>query len=211
MYIGTVAIGLSLFELSEEAELQYVDGKYVPARQAPISHRGSRSAWNTWTIKRHMASGKLCIRASSPYASAHWERQWRESKRGELSSKIPTIVEEITAAAFTVAKLVGEGERLAEQQRVEWQLQQDQREQEQEQRRRVENVKESRQRLAAIIAAWGAAKEVEAFFEDAARRAAILPDDENFALLDRVRRARELLGGTDALQRLTEWESPEER
>lgn len=211
VFIGTVAIGLTLFELSEEVELQYVEGKYVPVKQAPLSYRVSRNGWNTWRIKRHMASGKLCLRASSPYGLALWEQQWRETRKGELPSKIPAIVEELTAAAVTVAKLVEEGERRAEEQRREWQLQHERWEREERERRRIENTKESRKQLAEIVSAWGVARNVEAFFEDAERRAATLPDDSRQALIDLVSRARELLGGTDALQWLSEWRSPDER
>jgi hypothetical protein len=30
VYVGTVAIGLTIFELSEEVDVRHVDGKYVP-------------------------------------------------------------------------------------------------------------------------------------------------------------------------------------
>src|SRR5450759_4317477 len=35
VYVGAVTIGLTIFELSEEAELTYVDGKYVRTSQVP--------------------------------------------------------------------------------------------------------------------------------------------------------------------------------
>lgn len=35
VYVGTVAIGLTLFELSEEVEVRYVDGKYVRGAALP--------------------------------------------------------------------------------------------------------------------------------------------------------------------------------
>ena len=54
------------------------------------------------------------------------------------------------------------------------------------------------------------AKQIEGFFEDAERRAAGLSEEERDALLDRLHRARALLGGVDALQRFLGWKEPEE-
>jgi hypothetical protein len=71
---------------------------------------------------------------------------------------------------------------------------------------------ESREELFAIIEAWGVAKQIEGFFEDAEWRAAGLDDDdEKYAVLDRLRRARALLGGVYTLQRFRAWRSPDER
>ncbi|WP_284352202.1 hypothetical protein [Roseisolibacter agri] len=211
VYVGTVAIGLTLFEVSEDVEVRYVDGKYVPVTQLPVARRRGSYAHDAWTHKRDMASGKLCLRASSPYAVATWEKDWREARKGELASKIPDIVQELESAAVTVAKLVEEGERRAEAQRQEWERQREQWRREEAERRRAQHVKESREQLAALIEAWSAAKQVESFFEDAERRAALLGDDERAVLLDRVKRARELLGSVDALQRFATWKAPDER
>ena len=56
-----------------------------------------------------------------------------------------------------------------------------------------------------------AAKQVEGFFDDAERRAGKLEFEERRMLLDRVQRARELLGGVDALQHFGAWKAPDER
>lgn len=211
VYIGTVAIGLSLYELSEEVELRYVDGKYVPVKQLTISQRVARNGWNTWTTKRHLARGKLCLRASSPYSVAKWEQLWRETTKGELASKIPAIVEDLTAAAGTVAKLVEEGRLLLEQQQREWQLQQERWEREERERQRTEDIRESRDELFAIIEDWGIAKRTEEFFTDIEHRLTDAPDEESRAMLVRLQQARALLGGLDALKRFSTWRSAEER
>jgi len=38
-----------------------------------------------------------------------------------------------------------------------------------------------------------------------------LNDEDRAAILDRLKRAREFLGGVDALERFKSWKSPEER
>jgi len=208
VYIGTVAIGLTIFELSAEVDVRYVDGKYVPVAQHPVPKR--RAAYD-WIHKRDMPSGRLCLRASSPYAYARWEKQWRDAKGGDLSAKIPHIVRELEPEAATIARLVAEGERQAEIRRREWQAQHERWQREEAERRRVQNIKESREQLFGLIEAWGLAKRIEGFFEDAERRAAALGEQDRVALLDRLHRARALFGGVDALQRFLNWKAPEER
>ena len=214
VYVGSVAIGLTLFELSEEVEVRYVNGKYVRVADVP-QPTTRRRRWalpeRAWTHKRDMPSWRLCLRGSSPYARAKWEKQWREGRGSDLSSKVPQIVRELETEAATIAALVAEGERQAEIERQKWEVQQAKWRAEEAERRRIQNTKESREELFAIIEAWGAAKQIEGFFEDAQRRAAELDEATRDAVLDRLKRARALLGDVDALRRFRAWLSPEER
>ena len=124
---------------------------------------------------------------------------------------MPEIVLELESAAVTIATLVEEGERQAEVERRKWEAEQEKWKREEAERRRVRNVKESREQLVGIIDAWNVAKGIEGFFEDAERRAGDLGDDERERLLDRLQRARSLLGGVDALEHFLAWKAPEER
>lgn len=213
VYVETVAIGLTFFELSEEVEVRYVDGKYVRVADLPPPaprRRGSPPP-ALWTHKRDMPSGRLCLRASSPYPRASWEKRWRESKGSELSSKVPEIVRELETETATIVALVAEGERQAEIERRQWEAQKKKWRLEEAERLRVQNTKESREQLLAIIEAWGLANQIEGFFEDAERRAAGLDEGEREVIQERLRRARELVGGVDALQRFRAWKAPDER
>lgn len=211
VYVGTVAIGLTIFEISEETEVQYVDGKYIRVSQAPATRRRFRSSFDVWTTKRDIPNGRLCLRATSPYPMARWERLWREERKGELAPQIPDIVLELESAAVTVAELVEEGELRAQEERRKWALQQEQWRREEEERRRARNLKDSREQLASIIEEWVAARQIDEFLRDAEREAATLGNAERTMLLDRLRRARDLLGGVDALQHFLRWKAPEER
>lgn len=210
VYIGTVAIGLTIFELSEEIEVQYHDGKYIPVAQVrPATRRGFLQ--NGWSHRRDMPSGKLCLRASSPYAVAEWERHWREAKKGELVSKIPEIVRALEIDAVTVAGLVAEGEQRLEAQRREWEAEQERWRREEAEKRRLRAIEESTEELLGIVNDWAVAKRIEEFFADAGQRATRLSDEERATLVERLDRARSLLGGTDALQRFLAWKTPNER
>jgi hypothetical protein len=183
----------------------------VRVDQCPAPKRSGAYAARDWTHRKDLPSGRLCLRASSPYPRAAWERQWRESKAGELPKKFSRIVKALEAEAGNLAKLVEEGERQAEIERQQWEEQRRQWQREEAERLRIRNIKDSREELFAIIEAWDVAKRTEEFFNDAERRAEGLDTEARQILLDRLYRARALLGGVDALQRFRAWKAPEER
>jgi hypothetical protein len=57
-----------------------------------------------------------------------------------------------------------------------------------------------------MIDAWAAAKQLKEFFTHPKRRAQDLPGDQRGRKIERLRRARALIGSTDALERLTHGE-----
>jgi len=128
-----------------------------------------------------------------------------------LSRKIPTIVRELEAIVPTIVLRRQEAQRQAEIERQRWEAECRERERREQERRCAQAVKESREHLLAIVEAWALAESIERFFDDAKRRASALSSDDRAALLDRIKQARGLLGGTDALARLQQWKAPNER
>jgi hypothetical protein len=104
-----------------------------------------------------------------------------------------------------------EAEKEAAIERARWQEECRERERQEQVRRRAEAVKASRQQLLALVDDWALARSIESFFEDAERRASSRPAAEHEALRERLRQARAMLGGVDALDRFHEWKSPDER
>ena len=78
VYVGTVPIGLTIFEQSEQTEVQYVDGKYIPVTKLPPTKRRGYQP-PAWTHYRDLVSGRLCLRASSAHGQATWEQHWEET------------------------------------------------------------------------------------------------------------------------------------
>jgi len=100
--LGTVAIGLTIFEASEEAEVCWVDGGYVRVSEAPKTKRERFSHASSSTHKREMPSGRLVIRAYSPYPRTSWEQQWRERVLGDHSSgKFVEIARELARRSLS--------------------------------------------------------------------------------------------------------------
>jgi hypothetical protein len=154
VYIGTVAIGLTNIELSENVESRYVNGEYVRLIDYVPKRRDRYVADRGWTSTHDFPTGRLCLQAYSPYPLAQWTQQWRETKKRDLSTRIPAIVRELVKATVDIARLVEEGERQAELERQRWAAQMEQWEREEAERRAAEALKDSKEELLEIIEMW---------------------------------------------------------
>jgi len=211
VYIGTVAIGLTIVELSEQVKVRYVKGKYVRETDYVSAMRSKIGFDQTWTSQMAMASGRLCLQAYSPYYRTDWLNQWRDTKTSVVESQVKVIIKTLEQAAVEIAADVEVARRQAEAEHQQWEVQRREREREREERRVAEAIKESRKDLRDIIDRWAKANRIEQFFSDAELLAAGMEKDEKAKLLDRLRRARELIGSIDALDHFMNWKSPEER
>jgi hypothetical protein len=211
VYIGRVAIGLTVIEMSEVAEARPVNGEYVRVADHVPQRRGRHTVDYGWTSKQYFPTSRLCLQAYSPYPRARWKQQWRESKNQDISNSIPAIVRELEKAAPLVAKLVEEGEQQAELERQQWAAQQEQWRREEEDLRAAKALKASKEELLDIIEGWAAAKRLDEFFAAAEHRVGGLPEEQRRRVSERLRRAREMIGSTDALDQFRCWRTPEER
>ena len=211
VYIGTVAIGLTVIEMSEEAEVRYVNGKYVRLTERSVSRSRRNVPDYSWTTTRDFPTGRLCLQAYSPYPRTKWCQQWRESKKRDIASQIPSIVRELEEVTPEIVRLFEEGEREAEMERERWEALEEQWRREKEEERIAEALKGSKEELLAIIDAWAAARNLQDFFVDAERRARNLPAEERERLIERLQRARQLVGSIDTLKHFKAWRTPEER
>ena len=209
VYIGTLAIGLTIIEMSEEVEVRYVNGKYIRESDYVPPKRGENRY--TWTTKKDYSTGRLCLQAYSPYWRAKWIKQWRETKKRDLEKQIKSIGKELEQAAGPVARLVEEGERQAEIERQRWEAQQERWRREEAERKAAKSLKASREELFQIIDAWAEANRIEEFFHDIEKKAVILSENERLRISERLKLARKLIGSVDALDYFINWRSPEER
>lgn len=211
VYVGTVAIGLSVIEMCEKAEARYVNGEYVRLTEFPSKRRDRYAFDRDWTTTHEFPTGRLCLQAYCPYPTAEWSEQWRETKTQGLSERVSVIVRHLEKATAEVARLVEEGERQAELERQRWEAQMEQWRREEAERRAAKAVKDSKDELLEVVESWAAAKRLEELFNDAEHRAASLSGEQREGTLERLRRARALIGSTDVLQRFRSWRTPEER
>lgn len=205
--IGTLAVGLTIFETCEAIEMRYIRGTYYRADQLPKVSQ--RDMLHSWTTMQNQCTGRFCIKAYSPYGVLDWSRQWVETKPGELLGKVQAIVKELLDFAPELVKLYEAVQQRAE---IEHQEREAQRRQWEKERRAEElrdAQKKSKEALLASIDHWAKVKAMDAFFEDVERRAAELADKaERAAILANVQQAREVIGSTDALAYFKNWRYP---
>jgi hypothetical protein len=204
---GSIAFGLTIYEMTESADVVYQwDGPIRYVRTSQLTGK-RRSTWADSIRKEHMPCGRLALRAYSPYHGATWEQHWGESKPGELVGIFETIVKRLKGAVPTIVAQIEAARKQAEIEHQRWQAQWEEFQRQERKRKQEQALKESRQHLLSIVEAWSLARNIEGFFEDAEQRAKGLPESDNARILDRLKTARLMLGGTDALRRFAEWKS----
>lgn len=208
--ISGVAVGLTLFELSQQRKARYVDGRWVPLEDLLVPRGRRRMDVPDWSADHDFATGRLVLRAFSAHPRTHWIQHWPEAAAGDLVPRLKRIVVEIERAVPEIQGQIVEGERKAEEERRAWQLQSERWKREQAEERRVQALKESRSQLRAFVERWAVAKQTEGFFEDALKRTAQLSEGERDLAVARIERARAMLGGVDALAQLAAWQTPED-
>jgi hypothetical protein len=208
VYIGTVAIGLTIIEMSEEVEVRYVNGKYI--RESDYIPPRRESTY-TWTTTREFPTGKLCLQAYSPYPGTNWTKCWNETKQLDLCTKIKSIIRELQKDTVEIVELVEEEARQAAIRHREWEIQQEKWRIEEKQQRAAEALKASKSELYQIISSWAEANRIEQFFSDAEQRANNLNETEKEKVLNRLTLARKLIKSIDALDHFIKWRAPEER
>lgn len=210
VYVGTVAIGLAVIEMSEEVTLRYVNGKYV--RESEYRPPLSRFRQDyTWTTTRELPSGRMRIVAYSPYGSVSWSQEWQETKTASLRSRIRAIVEAIEAAAPAIVAKLEEAARQAEIRHQEWLVEQERRRREEDRRRIDQSVADSKVELRDVIARWSDVMRIEGFFASVQERARNLSDLDRQIVLERLALARDFVGSQDPLDFFRDWKTPKER
>jgi hypothetical protein len=210
VYLGTVAIGLSIIEMSENVTVRYVNGKYIRESDyvAPSSRYG---ADHSWTTTRELPSGRLRIVVYSPYGSVSWSKQWQETKAKSLGGQIRTIIAAIEAAAPELVANLDEADRQAEIRRQQWLADEERRRREEDRRRIEQSVTDSQTELRQVIELWSNVMSVERFLAGVEQRVQDLSESDKREVLERLALARAFLGNQDPLDFFRTWKTPKER
>ncbi|RVJ23779.1 hypothetical protein CN184_11490 [Sinorhizobium medicae] len=212
VYIGTIAVGLTIVEASEKLLMRYIgNGKYIREADYTPPRRSRYAADHTWTTTKEIPSGRLKLVIYCPYHSVTWLEEWVETSRSSLSGRIPEIVRRMEKAAEQLVPKLQEADRQAEIRHQEW-LAAVERSQRAEDNRKVkQSVKDSREDLAQIIERWSHVISVERFLAGVEQRANELDQDRRRQVLERLKMARDFLGTQDPLEFFMSWRSPVER
>jgi hypothetical protein len=208
-YVRNAEIGLTLYELTENVRVRRMGmDRYVRISDLPPTRRYAPQAPGEADETRDMPTGRFVLRAYSPRHDAPWQREWKESLKGEFVTLASAITDALEEAVPAIVKHVED----AEQRRRE----QEAREKIERRHRQARERAEARQRarqaameeLRSIVKAWNEAFALDAFFNELSRRAATLGGDERADLEARIETARALMGGKDAVDRFLNWKFP---
>lgn len=208
VYIDSVAIGLSLFELCESVEMQYVRGEYVPVSQVSRSVK-TLLGNHTWTTRQLTPSGEFCLQAYSPHGNTKWSQQWRGTP-SVLAGQLEDIVATLEAQPSSIRHLIEQARLAAEERARQWEKEKQQYRLEEQTKRRAKALEMSHSELLAIIEEWNERKRIAAFFDEALAQATQVSDEARGDIENRLAAARDLLAVADPLSRLKQWRSPEE-
>jgi len=205
--INGVEFGLTLFEMSEEVLVRYVNGDYVKESEYVPPKQSRYWRDHTWTTNKEYPSGRFCLQA---YSEGGWTHQWRETKDKDLTSQIPGIIKELEASVQEAKRLIQQREREAEERRLKWEEEDRLREINREKQRVASAIEVSQKELLGVVERWGSAMNLEQFFLQAQERLPQLPEDQQSRLTKQLALARKLIGSVNPLDYLLEWKSPQE-
>lgn len=179
-FVGDVAIGLTLFELSEDVLVRYDSklGDYVrveaPKPSATTKARSVvRPGYAEWTTKRWLPTGRLALHAYAPYPNVEWEQSWSESNGRELQTFFAEIGKQLQAAAPQIVPLVHAEERRVEEAERKWRVEEEERaKRAAEERRKQEELRLREQgarkdrEFAESISKWRLARDVREYLAE---------------------------------------------
>ncbi|MCW3013526.1 MAG: hypothetical protein JWO02_618 [Solirubrobacterales bacterium] len=141
VFVGSVAIGLSLFEVSENVEMRYVGGEREYVRVGSPEDRKLPRRAHDWTTHRWLPCGRLGLHAYAPDGSIRWERYWREEKAGDMPSMFDAIGKELEEQAPVITGMLKKAQEEAEESRRRWEIERRELARKEEERRKVEEEK----------------------------------------------------------------------
>ncbi|HEX8542690.1 MAG TPA: hypothetical protein VF671_13395 [Pseudomonas sp.] len=210
VFIEGMAIGLTIYEQATEKEMVYLDGRYIPVREAKALKPG---LWDRKTktfyrpTTQRVGSKRLCLRAYSPYWRVEWEHTWVEDN-SSLSKQIDDVVSSLCGRAKILAPEVLEAARQVEEERILWEAEKVAAQARYQRSLIVEAREDALQNLLDIINKWSDDRKLREFFEDITTRSTDMDHDERTALLLKVQEAKNLLGSSDSIGSLLAWEAP---
>jgi hypothetical protein len=171
VYIGTVAIGLAVVEMSEDVLLRYVRGNYIRDADYVPPKPNRHFVDHTWTTTRELPCGRLRLIAYSPYWRVSWSIDWQETRKTSLGSALKSIVKAIEESAVELVAKLEEADRKAEIAHLEYLAAEEKRRKEEDRRRGEQSVRDSKEHLGQIIQQWSSVMSVEQFLAGVKERA----------------------------------------
>jgi hypothetical protein len=207
--VGTVPFSIQIFEMVEDIELVWHDGKYYRKGTEPKLKQPRFSWGHENSDIREFCCGKLGVRVCSAYYyDGQWSKVWKEDKARSLHKYIDEIVHEAIAMASTVA--VNRLEYLKQQEikHREWMMQCRKEEIAREIKRLEELREKSKKELLVVIEKWAENDRIARFFVRLEKHANSFPDEQRSEILGKIAKAKELILDSDPFAYFEQWKLP---
>lgn len=208
VYIGSVAIGLAIVEMSENIAVRYINGGYIPERDYVPPRRGENSY--SFTTTKDMPSGRLRLIAYSPYHSVFWANQWQETGSASLTAKIPALVRAVEDMAPQLVTRIEDARLRAEIAHQKWLAEKEARDRAEDKKRIEQSKADSAAQLDKVIEHWTRAMSIRRFFDAVETQLAGLPESDAQTAKQRLESGRALLKGQNPVEALLTWRTPGE-
>ncbi|EBJ1007632.1 hypothetical protein DO233_20990 [Salmonella enterica] len=209
--IGDMHFAFNLAEMTEYVPAKKIKNRYVRDEQMVRWIRGKNSEPFLHVSKHTLPTGRFLLQLYSPYESADWRVQFRQTKQCGLISQIPKMISVLQEAVPLIAKQLEEARIRAE----EWRIQREREHAIYLEKERIRQEEEaynaSRTELKSIMSQWAEDKRMEQFFREAELDAASLDEQQKVQVMERLQLARQFLLEDTAVERLLKWKTPHER
>ncbi|WP_414463543.1 hypothetical protein [Hyphomicrobium sp. DY-1] len=210
VYVGEVALGLAIVEMSEDVLMRYVDGTYIRDTDYKPPKASRYYVDRTWTTMQSIPSGRLRLTAYCPSWRVTWSTEWQETSKSPLENSLRMILKTVEGSAGMLMEKLTAAERAAEAEHLRQLAAIENHKREEDLRKVAQSLKDSQEHLARVIQQWANAKNIEQFLLGVEEKVTRLPGEAQQAVLDRITLARELLGPLDPMKFLLDWKSPSE-
>lgn len=112
VYVGNVAFGLTVVEMTEAVLMRYVNGRYVREWEYRPLRTSRAAADHPWTTTKDIPSGRLRLVVYSPHHDVSWSLMFQETAARTLSEDITKIVKSIKNSTQVVQKEIQEAEHM---------------------------------------------------------------------------------------------------
>ncbi|WP_174865551.1 hypothetical protein [Pectobacterium polaris] len=208
--IGDMYFAFNLAEMTEYVPAKKVKNRYVRDEQMGRWVRGRNSEPFLHVSKHTLPTGRFLLQLYSPYTSAKWLLQFRQTKQCGLISQIPKMISAMQQAVPLILNQLENARIEAE----EWRIQCEREQAIYLEKKRIELAEEarsaSRTELKSIMAQWIEDKQLEQFFHEAELDAAMLDEQQKIQVIECLQLARQFLSEDTAIERLLKWETPGE-
>ena len=208
--VGNTYFAFNLAEMTEYVPAKKVKNRYVRDEKVGRWIRGN-SEFFLHVSKHTLPTGRFLLQLYSPYSSAKWLLQFRQTKQCGLISQIPKMISAMQEAVPLISKQLEEARIKAE----EWRIQREREHVIYLEKRRIELEAEaysaSRTELKSIMVQWTEDKQLEHFFHEVESDAVTFNEQQKVQVIERLQLARQFLSEDTAVERLLKWKTPKER